>query len=91
MTLLNKKVFRWDSDKNNRLIRDRGLSFEIVVKAIENGKLLDVIDHPTRPNQQILVVKMKDYVILVPFVETEEHIFFKTAYPSRKYTKRYLE
>ncbi len=85
-----EKIFKWDVEKNEKLIRDRGLSFEMVAKAIEDGKLLDVTDHPTRKNQQIIVVKIKDYAVLVPFVETEEYVFFKTAYPSRKFTKHYL-
>jgi hypothetical protein len=85
-----KTVYRWDVEKNEKLIRDRGLSFEMITKAIEDGKLLDIIDHPSRLNQQLLVVKIRDFAVLVPFVQTDEYIFFKTAYPSRKYTKKYL-
>ncbi|NQU63496.1 MAG: BrnT family toxin [SAR324 cluster bacterium] len=83
-------IFRWDIEKNEKLIRDRGLSFEMIVKAIEDQKLLDIIDHPTRFDQHLLVVKIRDYAVLVPFVQTDEYIFFKTAYPSRKFTKKYL-
>jgi len=34
---------------------------------------------------------MDNYAIVVPFVETENEIYLKTAFPSRKYTntKRY--
>ena len=83
-------VYRWDIEKNVKLIRDRGLSFEMITKAIEEGKLLDIIDHPTRSNQQLYVVNIKGHAVLVPFVQTDDYIFFKTAYPSRKYTKKYL-
>ena len=30
------------------------------------------------------------YVYLVPFVEDEKEVFFKTLFPSRKATKKYL-
>ncbi len=85
-----KKVYRWDVEKNEKLISDRGLSFEMIARAIEDGKILDIIDHPTRPDQQIYIVKIKNYAVLVPFVGADDHIFLKTAYPSRKYTKKYL-
>lgn len=85
-----KKTFKWDYGKNEKLIKERGISFEMISKAIEEGGLLDIIDHPARPNQQLLVVRIRDYAVLVPFVESNEFVFFKTAYPSRKYTKKYL-
>lgn len=84
------KTFKWDVEKNEKLIKDRGISFEMVSKAIEDGGLLDIIDHPKRLNQQLLVVRIRDYAVLVPFVESKDDVFFKTAYPSRKFTKKYL-
>jgi hypothetical protein len=35
------------------------------------------------------VVELNDYIVLVPFVEDEEKIFWKTAYFSRKAMKDY--
>jgi hypothetical protein len=36
-------------------------------------------------------VKLREYVYLVPFVEEQaKGIFLKTAFPSRKATKKYL-
>lgn len=84
------KPLKWDITKNEKLIKERGISFEMISSAIEDGKLLDIIEHPARPNQQILVVHLRDHAVLVPFVQTEEAVFLKTAYPSRKYTKKYL-
>jgi len=60
---------------------------------IERGDLLDIATHPNQskyPNQQILVVKINDYVYLVPFVENENGKFLKTIIPSRKATRDYL-
>ncbi len=85
-----EKVYRWDVEKNEKLISDRGLSFEMIARAIEDGKILDIIDYPTRSNQQIYIVKIDKYAVLVPFVRADDYIFLKTAYPSRKYTKKYL-
>ena len=58
------------------------------------GGLLDVVPHPSPkkyPNQRMFVVKVENYVYLVPFVETDSGVFLKTIIPSRKATKKYLE
>jgi uncharacterized DUF497 family protein len=86
------KTFRWNQEKNGALKRDRGVSFEEVVLAIDSGGLLDVVEHPNRqryPNQAVFVVVVAGYVHLVPFVEEPEQIFFKTIIPSRKATREY--
>ena len=57
------------------------------------GGQLDVIDHPNQkkyPGQRVFVVKVDDYAVMVPFVESKERIFLKTIIPSRKMTKKYL-
>lgn len=85
--------YQWDPDKNEWLKAERGISFDQVVMHIEREDLLDVYEHPNKkkyPNQQILVVKIEEYVYLVPFVESEEGRFLKTIVPSRKATRRYL-
>ena len=87
------KYFDWDEEKNTKLKGEREVSFEEVVDAIEDNRVLDRIDHPNKkryPNQKIMIVKINDYAYLVPFVENEEKIFFKTIIPSRKMTKKYL-
>jgi len=35
------------------------------------------------------ILEIENYAIIVPFVENDKAIFLKTAFPSRKYTKRY--
>jgi uncharacterized DUF497 family protein len=85
--------YKWNHEKNERLKAERGLSFEQVILHIERGDLIDVIEHPNQskyPNQQMLVVKIKGYAYLVPFVEDEEGKFLKTIIPSRKATREYL-
>jgi uncharacterized DUF497 family protein len=86
--------FSWNPEKNEKLKAERYVSFEDVVYSMEHDLLLDIVEHPNRskyPNQGMFVVRMNDYVYLVPFVESEEGAFLKTIIPSRKATKRYTE
>ena len=86
-------MFNWSKDKNELLKAERGVSFENIQTCIESGDLLDITAHPNKtryPNQKIFIVKLKDYVYMVPFVEEGDELFLKTIIPSRKYTKKYL-
>ena len=87
------KYFSWNSEKNESLKRERGVSFEEAVFHIERGDLLDIMEHPNEeryPGQRIFVVNIDDYAYLVPFVESETEVFLKTVIPSRKATDTYL-
>ena len=87
------KYFDWNNEKNEELIKDRGVSFEEVVFCIMHDGLLDIIEHPNKvkyPDQNIFIVNIDNYVYLVPFVEDDEVVFLKTIIPSRKMTKIYL-
>ncbi len=87
------KLLRWNTGKNASLRSERGVSFEEIEVAIEQGNLLDIVAHPNRakyPNQKIFVVRLLDYVYLVPFVEDQISFFLKTIIPSRKATKQHL-
>ncbi|HMR69916.1 MAG TPA: hypothetical protein PKA84_06750 [Rubrivivax sp.] len=87
------KPYRWPASKNDRLLNERGLTFEQVVVAIESGALLDVVGHPNPrryPRQRVFVVAVEGYAYLVPFVEEDEYYFLKTIIPSRRATRLYL-
>ena len=87
------KYYNWDEEKNRKLISERGVSFEEIVFFIEKGNLLDILEHPNKKqykDQNIFVVRIEDYVYLIPFVETKKEIFLKTIIPNRKATKKYL-
>ena len=87
------KPFRWDPEKNERLKAARGISYEEIVLAIEEGGLMDVLVHPNQkryPGQVVLVVGYRGYVHLVPSVEESEYYFLKTIIPSRKATRDYM-
>ena len=87
------KYFDWDSQKNQKLKKDREISFEEILIAIDEGKLLDIVEHPNKnkyPNQKIFIVNINNYAYLVPFVEDEEKVFLKTIIPNRKATEKYI-
>ena len=88
------KPFRWSHEKNETLKKERSISFEEIVLAIESGGLLDELKHPNKdkyPNQLVFVVGLDGYAYLVPYVEEIQYFFLKTVIPSRKATKNYLE
>ncbi len=88
------KPFRWNPEKSETLKAARGVSFESIVVAVESGGLLDIVEHPNRskyPKQRVMVVAVERYAYLVPFVEKEDHYFLKTAIPSRKATRDFLQ
>lgn len=88
------KYVDWDEEKNKKLIKERGISFEEVLVLIQDEKTIEVIDHPNQKrylNQKIFVVMIDDYAYMVAFVEDDEKFFLKTIIPSRKLTKKYLK
>ena len=88
------KTIRYNLEKNEILKSQRDISFEDVILALENGDLLDDITHPNKekyPNQNIFIIliRVKEYVYLIPYVEDETSIFLKTIIPSRQMNKKY--
>ena len=87
------KPINWNSTKNQQLIAERGISFEDVVFYLQQGALLDDIEHPNidkYPGQRVFVINIDGYIHLVPYIENRNEIFLKTVIPSRKATKHYL-
>ena len=87
------KSFDWNSEKNQKLIEERGISFEDASYYLLNNGLLDDLPHPNPdkyPNQRIFVIDVDGYVYLIPYVESKECFFLKTIIPSRKATRDYL-
>ena len=87
--IYNMKYLNWGSEKNNNLKHERGISFEEIALMIESGQIIGIEDNPGRPNQKLYVLEIENYAFIVPFVEIDQEIFLKTAFPSRKYTKKY--
>ena len=86
---MNMKYLNWSLEKNEILKAKRGISFEQIALSIESGHILSIEENPKRPNQKIYILEIDGYAVIVPYVEEGNEIFLKTAFPSRKYTKRY--
>lgn len=87
------KYYNWNPEKNEKLQKERGMSFELIIHQIETGHVLDIYYHPNQeqyPGQKVFVVEFEEYAFLVPFVEDEEQIFLKTITPNRSETRKYL-
>jgi len=87
------KYFDWDNKKNEKLKIEREISFENILVAIEEGYILDIVEHKNQkkyPNQKMFIININSYAYLVPFVEDKYKIFLKTIIPSRKATKKYV-
>lgn len=89
------KKYVWSKEKNEWLKLNRKISFDKVTAVIEKkNKVIAIIDHPNQfryPGQRMFIVEVNNYCYTVPFVEDKDKIFFKTIYPSRKATKKYIK
>jgi len=77
---------QWNQEKNFELMRSRGISFENLLSA----RFMGIEKHPQKHHQQYMVFEYKKYIWIVPYVTYGDSYFLKTAFPSRKHTKKYL-
>jgi hypothetical protein len=89
-----KKIV-WGIDKAKALQGDgsRGnVGFEECLVAIGEGRVLADIANPSEkyPHQRMLVLNIRNYAFVAPYVESEGEIFLKTVFPSRKHTATHL-
>ena len=77
------KTIRWDPGKSEKLKRERGVSFEEIILA----KFIADVEHPRRFYQRVALFELSGYIWAVPYVEKDDEIFWKTLFPSRRYTK----
>jgi uncharacterized DUF497 family protein len=89
-------TYDWSEEKNRQLKKLRNISFEEIVLCIQEGRVVAVLEHPNKekyPNQQLYLIDYQRQIYVVPFMinKEEEVIFLKTIYPSRHYTKKYME
>ena len=88
-------IHYWDHEKNNMLKANRKISFERIMLAIEQGGLIDILEHSNPKKydgQKLYVIIIESYCWVVPFKDDKTLSKRKliTAFPSRKLTKRYL-
>ena len=80
----------WDQNKNEWLILNRGISFEEISDKILQGNYLEILENLMRKNQQYFIMNIDNYTWVVPFIINENNqIILKTAFPSRKFHKKY--
>jgi hypothetical protein len=85
--------YEWSDLKNAKLKAERDVCFEDVLIAITENRVLSDEEHPNRMRyhkQRILIVEIDDYAYLVPYIQDDTKVFFKTLIPSRRATKKYL-
>ena len=84
--------YEWNPEKNDKLKRERNISFEKIVFHLSQGDVWKVANHPDQkkyPGQRVYFVVVEDYIHLVPHIVEDEYVFRKTIIPSRKATKDY--
>ncbi|MCF7916875.1 MAG: BrnT family toxin, partial [Candidatus Omnitrophica bacterium] len=57
----------WDEKKNIKLQIERNISFEEIADTILCKQYLDILEHPTKKNQNIFVIELDKYIYAVPF------------------------
>ena len=83
------KIINWNKEKAIKLKNDRNIELEKIAVLISEKQFLCILEIPTRQNQKMFLLEYDDYAVCVPFVETENEIFIKTAFRNRKLNKQF--
>ncbi len=78
------KPFDWSSQKNVLLKVSRGVGFEDVVNAINDGHLLGILKHPNGEkysNQKVYIIEINGYAYSVPSMENDDVCFSEDYLP----------
>lgn len=86
-------IFDFNPEKNRVLKKTRNITFEEIIEEIEcSDNILDIIPHSNcekYPKQFMFIIKIKEYIYVVPFVKDWNIIFLKTIFPDRRLLKKY--
>jgi uncharacterized DUF497 family protein len=69
------KYLNWNSDKNETLKHERGISFDEIAYLIESGQIIGIEENPGRSDQKLYILEIDNHAIVVPFVENELKYF----------------
>lgn len=86
--------YSWSEEKNKLLKETRGIGFEEIALALQEGQSLASIPHPNKKkyhSQRIFIVVIRNYTYAVPYIKQNQRVLLKTIYPSRKYHKAYYK
>lgn len=78
----------WDAGKSARILAERGVSLEELAEAIVEKGLHDQAPG-NRPGQELWIVRHKGEVWVVVIEHRPPAVRIVTAYPSRKWRKKY--
>ena len=88
MQHLQLKKYRFNKEKDLKLLEERNIGFQKVIDAIMEGKALDFKKHHNQKrysHQNIIYVHIEDQVYAVPCVKEEKDGYFlKTIIPDSK-------
>jgi uncharacterized DUF497 family protein len=87
-----QKRIEWNLEKNMQLLRERGVTFEMVESLWDTPAVVEILPNPNAEKylqQFVAIIKIADYMHTVPYVEDEEKIFLKTIIPNSYYQKIY--
>ncbi len=76
----------WSPEKNAQIKQLRKVTFEELI----SSRFIGIEDHSRKSHQKLMLFEYNNYVWVVPYVEGKGYLFLKTAFPSRKYTQKYL-
>ena len=87
-------IFKWNVDKNKKIIQERNISFEEIQYEIEAGNLVDAkVNIKIEYKHQIkLLVLINNYIWEVPSIiiqDSPKIIYFVTAFKNRKENTSY--
>ncbi len=85
------KTINYNEQKRFEILENpnRKIDLQVVAMMIIEWYVIDIIPNPNYENQRVYVICYDNYTCAVPFVETEDEIFLKTAFPSRALHKKY--
>ncbi len=78
---------RWDSSKNKELKEKGRPSFDELVQAIAEGKLVDDTSNKNHPLQRVMWVLLDSKIHLIAYEDRVDHLWLATAFPSTRATE----
>tara|TARA_R110002074_G_scaffold383911_1_gene564306 strand:- start:7500 stop:7823 length:324 start_codon:yes stop_codon:yes gene_type:complete len=93
-TILPMKTFAWDSEKNQKLVEERGISFDDAVFFINNGGLIDDVAHTNTkkyPNQRMFLLILMNIFIWYRMLKIAMRFFSKQLFLAAKQQSYILE
>ena len=85
------KLIKWNPEKAIKLKKERNIELERIAVLIAEEDFLGILEVTSRPGQKMFILDYDDYTVCAPFVESENEIFIKTAFRSRKINQQLKE